>query len=545
LKLSILLNAIEPIGIYGLKAERKSQHASGLEEVLYALSAMPSAAMPDTEIRSIHYRAQEVLPGGLFVAVKGQTADGHDYIGRALEKQAAVIVVQNELDPSFLIESRAASVKKDPIIIRVPDTRRSLADLAARFYNHPSEHLTLIGITGTNGKTTVAYLIESILLAAGFRVGVIGTINYRYSDKTFPNPMTTPESLDLQRILSEMLTAGVTHAVMEASSHAMELYRIRNCCFDVAVFTNLSQDHLDFHGNMSSYWSSKKKLFTEYLHRGPKKETATGVLNCDDPKGRELASMLPMPTIKTGSAPDCDIKAETSRYGFVGTDGRVTTPRGGFDFKTPLVGIHNLENILSATGAATALKIAPAIIKAGIEKLTAIPGRLENIADAGGRHIYVDYAHTPDALENAISALKAIAPARIICVFGCGGDRDKSKRPLMGEIVARLCDLSIVTSDNPRTEEPTSIIDQIIPGIKQAGGVEHSAQDLKAGFEKKGYVVEPDRRKAIELGIIASRPSDVVLIAGKGHETYQIIGKTVIGFDDREEARKALVKLHA
>jgi UDP-N-acetylmuramoyl-L-alanyl-D-glutamate--2,6-diaminopimelate ligase len=540
LKLSILVKAIEPIRIYGLTAERQSQHAGGLDEVRYALSARPSAAMPDTEIGSIHYRAQEVLPGGLFVAVKGQTADGHEYIGQALEKQAAVIVVQNEVDPSFLKAGQTIVVNQDPIMIRVPDTRRALADLAARFYNHPSEHLTLIGITGTNGKTTVAYLIESILSAAGFRVGVIGTINYRYSDKTFPNPMTTPESLDLQRILSEMLTAGVTHAVMEASSHAMELYRIRGCSFDVAVFTNLSQDHLDFHGDMSAYWSSKKKLFTEYLNRGPKRETATAVLNCDDPKGRELADSLSIPKIKTGSAPDCDIQAETSRYGFVGTDGRVSTPRGGFDFKTPLVGIHNVANILCAAGAATALEIAPAVIKAGLEKLTAIPGRLERIADPGGRHIYVDYAHTPDALENAISALKAIAPARIICVFGCGGDRDKSKRPLMGAIVARLCDLSIVTSDNPRTEEPASIIAQIIPGIKQAGGVEHAAQDLKPGLESNGYVVEPDRRRAIELAIRASGADDAVLIAGKGHETYQIIGKTVIDFDDREETRKAL-----
>jgi len=545
LKLSTLLKAIEPIGAYAAAAHGARHKAHGNIDKRCALAAVPLHDLPDPEIGSIHYRAQEVAPGGLFVAVKGQTADGHTFIGQALEKQAAVIVVQNEVDPFLLIGGRAAAANQDPIIIRVADTRLALADLAARFYNHPSGHLTLIGITGTNGKTTVAYLIESILLAAGFKAGVISTINYRYAGKTFSNPMTTPESLDLQRILSEMLTAGVTHAVMEASSHAMELYRIQGCSFDVAVFTNLSQDHLDFHGDMSSYWSSKKKLFTEYLNKGPKKETATAVINCDDPKGRELANILSIPTIKTGSAPDCEITAETSQYGFVGTHGKVTTPPGGFDFKTPLVGIHNVENILSATGAATALEIAPAVIKAGLEKLAAIPGRLESITNRSGRYVYVDFAHTPDALENAISALKAIAPARIICVFGCGGDRDKAKRPLMGEIVARLCDLSIVTSDNPRTEEPMAIIDQIIPGIQKTDGIQYSAQNLKEGFQKKGYVVEPDRRKAIELGIIASRPSDVVLIAGKGHEPYQIIGKTVIDFDDRNEARKALVKLDA
>jgi UDP-N-acetylmuramyl-tripeptide synthetase len=337
-----------------------------------------------------------------------------------------------------------------------------------------------------------------------------------------------------------MLCQGVTHVVLEASSHAMNLYRIKDCWFDAAVFTNLSQDHLDFHGDMQSYWSSKKSLFTEYLNRGPKKESAVAVINCSDPKGAELANMLSRRIIRTGSAPACQIKAETSRYQLVGTNGRVTTPQGSFDFKTPLVGTHNVENILSAAGAASALNIAPETIKAGIEALVAIPGRLESIENTSGRFVYVDYAHTPDALENAASALKAIAPARIICVFGCGGDRDKEKRPLMGAIVARLCDLSVVTSDNPRSEDPAAIIDQILPGIRQAQGVRYSARDLKTESGKKGYIVEPDRRRAIELAIKVSRPDDAVLIAGKGHETYQIIGKKRIDFDDREEARKAL-----
>jgi UDP-N-acetylmuramoyl-L-alanyl-D-glutamate--2,6-diaminopimelate ligase len=401
----------------------------------------------------------------------------------------------------------------------------------------------LIGITGTNGKTTVAYLIESILLQAGFKVGVIGTINYRYGDKTFANPMTTPESLDLQRILSEMRRAGVTHVIAEASSHAMDLYRIKNCWFDVAVFTNLSQDHLDFHGNMQAYWSSKKRLFSEYLTTGPKKENASAVINCDDARGRELSDSLPMTVVTTGATSDCEIKSENIRCNLNGTDGKVAAPGGSFNFKTPLVGAHNVENILSATGVATALNISSDTIKAGIEALSAIPGRLEPIENSTGRYVYVDYAHTPDALENAVSALKEIAPARIICVFGCGGDRDKKKRPLMGEIVARLCDLSIVTSDNPRTEDPAAIIDQILPGVGQSGGLVYSTIDLKTGFKEKGYAVEPDRRHAIELGILASRPGDAVLIAGKGHETYQILGTAVVAFDDREEARKALANL--
>jgi UDP-N-acetylmuramyl-tripeptide synthetase len=537
-KLSTLLKAIDPISVSPFGAERTEQSAKRNAKENHA-------NLPDREISSIHHRAQEVLPGGMFVAIEGQTADGHDYIEQALENGAVAIVVQKKPGQSVKSEVIAGTEDKYPVIIQVPDSRMALADLAACFYHNPSEHMYLIGITGTNGKTTVAYLIESILLRAGFNVGVIGTINYRYANKAFPNPMTTPESLDLQRILSEMLQAGVTHIVMEASSHAMDLYRIKGCRFDVAVFTNLSQDHLDYHGDMQSYWSSKKRLFTEYLINGSQNDDAVAVINCDDARGKELAGILSVKVIKTGSAPEYEIKAETSRYGLVGTNGRVSIPRGSFDFKTPLVGIHNLENILSACGAATALNLAPHTIKAGIEALTAIPGRLESIENSNGRFVYVDYAHTPDALENAVSALKAIAPARIICVFGCGGGRDKKKRPMMGEIVTRLCDLSVVTSDNPRSEDPATIIDQILPGIGPASRYRYSAEDLKTGFDKKGYTVEPDRSRAINLAIRVSRPDDAVLIAGKGHETYQILGDTTIDFDDREEARKALAMLDA
>ncbi|MBE9544676.1 MAG: UDP-N-acetylmuramoyl-L-alanyl-D-glutamate--2,6-diaminopimelate ligase [Proteobacteria bacterium] len=545
MKLSTLVKAIDPISINALWAGRIEQSAKRNEKEKNAPGARRQADLPDLAIESIHYRAQEVLPGGMFVAIKGQTADGHDFMHQALQKGAVAVVIQKEPPQPYLNECLAQSAQSKPIIIRVSDTRKALADLAARFFGDPSENMTLIGITGTNGKTTVAYLIESVLLQAGFNTGVIGTINYRYADKIFSNPMTTPESLDLQRILAQMHSEGVTHVVIEASSHAMDLYRIRRCWFDVAVFTNLSQDHLDFHGDMQSYWSSKKGLFTEYLTRGPKKEKAVAVINCDDPRGRELAGSLPMPVIKIGSVPDGEIKAENFQCKLIGTAGKVATPEGSFDFKTPLVGVHNVENILSTAGVAIALKIAPQTIKAGIEALSIIPGRLESIENSTGRFVYVDYAHTPDALENAVTAIKEIAPARIICVFGCGGDRDREKRPMMGEIVSRLCDLAVVTSDNPRTENPLAIIEQILPGTKKANGVEYSDRDLQAGFEKNGFVVEPDRRRAIELGIKASRPDDAVLIAGKGHETYQILGNTTIDFDDREEARKVLHELNS
>ena len=543
MKLSNLLKAVEPLGVFSLIPLRKEQPATGVEKTRCARCPLPVANPPDREISSIHYRAQDVQPAGLFVAIVGQTADGHDYIDQALQQGAAAIVVQKKSGKSVNPEDIAGTLDKNPVMIQVADTRIALADLSACFYQNPSQHMHLIGITGTNGKTTVAYLIESILLKAGSKVGVIGTINYRYGNNVFPNPMTTPESLDLQRILAQMLSAGVTHVVMEASSHAMDLYRIKGCQFDVAVFTNLSQDHLDFHGDMQSYWASKKRLFTEYLIHGAQKDNVAAVINCDDSKGKELADLLSIKVIKTGSAPACEIKAETSRFGLVGTNGRLSIPRGSFDFKTPLVGTHNLENILSASGVAAALNLAPDTIKAGIEALAAIPGRLESIANSSGRFVYVDYAHTPDALENALSALKSIAAARIICVFGCGGDRDRKKRPMMGEIVARLCDLAVVTSDNPRSEDPVAIIAQILPGIERANGQAYSADILKTGFDKKGYAVEPDRRRAIELAIQVSRAGDAVLIAGKGHETYQIIGDKTIDFDDREEARKALNNL--
>jgi len=527
-KLSALLKAIDPVSISALRAEGIGQSAKCSEKEDHALGALRPADLPDVDIESIHYRAQEVVPAGMFVAIEGQAADGHDFVHQALQKGAAAIVVQQAPLQPHLNEYLSQALQSQPIIIRVSDTRKAMADLAARFYGDPSAHMTLIGITGTNGKTTVAYLIESVLLQAGLPTGVIGTINYRYADKTFSNPMTTPESVDLQRILAQMRSAGVTHVVMEASSHAMDLYRIRGCWFDVAVFTNLSQDHLDFHGDMQSYWSSKKRLFTEYLTQGPKKGRATAVINGDDPRGNELAASLTMPVITTGSNAGSSIKAENYQCKLIGTAGKVATPGGSFDFKTPLAGVHNVENILSAVGAGTALNMAPSIIKAGIEALSTIPGRLERIANNTGRFVYVDYSHTPDALENALAAIREIAPARIICVFGCGGDRDKKKRPQMGEIVARLCDLAVVTSDNPRSEDPLAIIEQILPGTRQADGVEYAPRDLAAGG------------RAIELGISASRPDDAVLIAGKGHETYQILANTTIDFDDREEARKAL-----
>jgi UDP-N-acetylmuramoyl-L-alanyl-D-glutamate--2,6-diaminopimelate ligase len=481
----------------------------------------------DPEIKSVHYRAQEVQSGGLFVAIAGHVADGHDYIDQALQRGAVAVVSQKEITGKT-------------ISLRVASTRQALADIAARFFDYPSQRLTVIGITGTNGKTTTAYLVESILQQAGYRVGVIGTINYRYADKIFANPVTTPESLDLQRILADMLQAGVSHVVMEASSHAIDLHRIRKCWFDAAVFINLSQDHLDFHGDMESYWASKKKFFTDYLIDGPKKDRAVAIINCDSWNGRELANMLQLPIIRTGSGPDDTVRAQNAQFDLSGTTGEIVTPGGTFHFKSKLVGRHNLENILCAAGVGWALNLPTGDIESGIEAVATIPGRLERIENNTGRFVYVDYAHTPDALKNVIDALHTVKAHRIICVFGCGGNRDRAKRPLMGEIAAQLCDLAVVTSDNPRTENPATIIDQILRGVQRVKSRCYAVSDFNNGFKDKGYVVEADRQQAIQLAIRVSEPGDTVLIAGKGHETYQILGTTTRAFDDREEARKAL-----
>jgi murE/murF fusion protein len=503
--------------------------------------SLGKASNHDPDIKSLHYRAQDVQPGGLFVAIPGLTADGHDFIDQACGRGALAIISQKPVQSDNSVIQNRRRNRDHLIIIQVDNSRKALAKISATFFGNPSQKLKIIGITGTNGKTTTAYLIESMLSAAGIKTGVIGTINYRYMGRIFENPVTTPESMDLQKILAEMLKEGVTHVVLEVSSHAIDLFRIESCFIDVGVFTNLTQDHLDYHGDMNSYWLCKKRMFTEYLPFGPKKDGAVAVINRDNPKGRELFSMLPVRGISTGHLAENTIWPRAVKNDLSGITGNISTPAGIFAFKSPLVGKHNIENIFSATGVGIALDLSLDEIKTGIENIFFIPGRLERITGNNGRFVYVDYAHTPDALGNVLSSLKAVSEKKIICVFGCGGDRDKKKRPLMGEIAGKLCDLAIVTSDNPRTEDPGKIIEQILSGLNKTSSHEYSLETLKTGFDKKGYVVEPNRKNAIKLGIAASGQGDTVLIAGKGHETYQILGKKTISFDDRKEAKQALL----
>jgi murE/murF fusion protein len=530
MRLSDVLKTVSPKACYGMKAascghipENKSAGPSD-----FAHGVLLS---PDPEIGSIHYRAQDVQPGGLFVAIKGLVADGHDFIDEAIKRGASAIVVQKP-------------VKCESMVVEVENTRKALAAVSAGFFNHPSEKLFLIGITGTNGKTTTAFLIERIFRQAGFQAGVIGTLNYRYAGKTFQNPMTTPESYDLQKILAEMLDNGVTHVVMEVSSHALDLFRVFHCKFDLAIFTNLTQDHLDYHRTMDAYWACKKRLFTDITNFKAIDDRALFVINDNDEKGKELTRIL-----RSGFGPTCMLSAGFSdnnaihpnrfSHDLSGIVGEISTPRGVFEFKTPLVGQHNLENILCATGAGIALALSVNVIKDAIESVEAVPGRLESVSNDHGRFVYIDYAHTPDALEKVLLSLGASAPGRLICVFGCGGDRDKSKRSRMGGVAGKLSDLAVITSDNPRSESPSAIIDQILEGTKKSMAHHFKPPDLGQNFIK-GYVVEPDRRKAIFLAVQVSKENDAILIAGKGNEPYQIIGNKTIAFDDRKEAQNAL-----
>lgn len=486
--------------------------------------------LPDPEIQSIHYRAQDVRPGGLFIAVAGFKADGHDYIDDALARGAVAVLVQKPVD-------------RNTAVVEVAETRAAMGPVAGRFYGDPSCRMTVIGITGTNGKTTTSLIIESILAQAGFLVGVIGTIDYHYGGHHFNNPVTTPESLDLQRILCEMHDAGVTHVVMEASSHAIDLHRIGGCWMDAGVFTNLSQDHLDYHGDMDNYWACKKRLFTRHLPAGPKRDRAVAVINRNSIEGRELSALVGVGVITAGFSGDNAVSVKGVECRLDGISGEILTPGGTFPFLSPLAGRHNVENILCAAGAALSVGVPLTSIQAGIARLRTVPGRLESIPNDAGRFVFVDYAHTPDALENVLAAVRALTARKIICVFGCGGDRDRKKRPLMGEIAGRLADLAVVTSDNPRTEDPMAIIREMVPGVKQGADREYAAEALAGGLNGKGYLVEPDRRRAIRLAVRVSRPGDVVLIAGKGHETYQIVGRETLAFDDRIEVREALKRL--
>lgn len=482
-------------------------------------------------VASVCYDSRTCRQDSLFVAVPGLLADGHTYIPDAIRNGARVIVHEQAMPATEGIQW-----------IQVADSRRILGMLARNFYEHPSSRLCLVGVVGTNGKTTVTYLLESILTVAGCSVGVLGTVNYRFGQKVVAPPHTTPESLDMQGILREMADGGVSHVVAEVSSHAVDLRRVDECDFDLGVFTNLSQDHLDYHKTMEQYFAAKKRFFQEILPASKKKMPCRMVVNGDDPWGRRLLQDVRLPHMTFGIDAPCDLSAREIHLTLQGIRAELSSAGHRFNIMSPLIGKYNLYNILAAAAAALTLGISPEMIQSGIERLGLVPGRMEKVSGPGQPAVFVDYAHTEDALRRVLQNLAAFKKGRLITLFGCGGDRDCGKRPLMAQAAAELSDLVIVTSDNPRTEDPLEIIRQIEAGL--AGGTFKKALPaaLEAGDCSRCYTIIPDRDTAIETAIAYADPFDLVVIAGKGHEDYQILGNRRIDFDDRRHARAALTK---
>jgi len=501
-----------------------------LSELIQGVELLKTEGTLSGEVSSVCYDSRWCTMDSLFVAIPGLKLDGHHFVPQALKQGSRAILCERPVDAPAGVT-----------VIRVKDSRQALGLIGKNFFRNPSAALCLVGVTGTNGKTTITYLLESIFRQAGYSTGVIGTINYRYRSKVREAAHTTPESFDLQGMLREMLDAGVSHVVMEVSSHALDQKRVDDCEFDAGIFTNLSQDHLDYHQTLEAYFQAKRRFFSEILGQKNKGRRQGMIINGDDPFGRRiLREMSPSQVFSFGLEGSCDIGAAGFSFSLEGIDAEIRTPRGTFPVKTPLVGRYNLYNILAAAAAAHSLGIESRAVQVGLSNLGTIPGRLEKVSVTGEPAVFVDYAHTEDALKKVIENLLPFKKARLITVFGCGGDRDRGKRPLMGKAVVTRSDLSILTSDNPRTEDPLAILRQIEDGVENEGVKKYSVEDIRKGFDGKGYVVMPDRREAIREAIKLAEPEDIVLVAGKGHETYQIIGTEKFPFDDREECREAL-----
>ncbi len=483
----------------------------------------------DGEVASICYDSRQCGQGSLFVAIPGLKADGHAFIADALVRGAGFIIHENEFLPPAGVTA-----------VRVRDSRRCLGVLGKNFFGDPSAALCLIAVVGTNGKTTVTYLLEAILRAAGHNVGVLGTINYRFGGHDFPAPNTTPESFEMQRILKEMIDQGVTHCVAEVSSHAIDLRRVDDCAFDLGVFTNLTQDHLDYHGTMEVYYQAKKRFFSEVLPAGGKSHRFKMGINNDDPWGQRLLKEVGAEGLTYGLENRCSVWASPFHLSLGGIDATLHYDSEHIKVTSPLLGRFNLYNILAAASAAHALDIPGRVIRKGIEAVALVPGRLEKVSTAGQPAVFVDYAHTDDALRRVLQNLSEFRTGRIITVFGCGGDRDKGKRPLMGEAATAHSDLTIVTSDNPRSEDPREIIREIEKGIRVSKLAD--IDDMAWSPSDRRYLVIPDRKAAIAAAIGLAGTKDIVLLAGKGHEDYQIIGSKKFPFDDRTIARGELLR---
>lgn len=486
-----------------------------LKDIVNKINYRKMTGNPDIEIRGITSNSWLVGEDYLFCAVRGDNTDGHKYIESAISNGAN----------SVLVENLPEDISNDVTCIVVENSMQATPHIAADYYNNPTESIKLIGITGTNGKTTTSYILDSIWKKNSQNSGIIGTIEISYNGKKKNSSMTTPDSIELTRILSEMRENNVDTVTMEVSSHALDRNRVDGCQFDGAIFTNLTQDHLDYHGSLENYYSSKKKLFTELLVNS-EKPVKTAVINKDDEYGVRLAGETDCRTVtyslKRGFG---DIHPSAYEISSEGIKAEINTQAGKININSNLIGEHNLYNILSAIGIALELNTPVEIIQEALSGFINVPGRLERIENEYGIDVFVDYAHTPDALENVLTALTPLKKGRIITLFGCGGDRDRGKRPKMGIIAAGLSDFVIITSDNPRTEDPEIILDEIEEGLT-AGKIENTK-----------YIKISDRKEAIELALKEAGPGDMVLLAGKGHEDYQVIGKEKIDFDDRIVAK--------
>lgn len=501
-----------------------------LKDLIYGLPVKAVLGNTEIEVSGISCDSRSVEPGELFVAIPGTRLDGHNFIKQARDRGVVAFLVSREVE-----------AEKEEAVVVVSEPRLMMGILASRLSGEPSRKMDVIAITGTNGKTTTSYLIESICSAEGKECGVIGTINYRWKNKSVSATNTTPESLEIIKLLSQMLKDGVKRVAMEVSSHALSQKRVSGINFCAGIFTNLSPEHLDYHKDMEDYFRAKSLLFTEalsgkWLSQTPEQEPIS-VINLDDAYGKRLMKMAYGKKIGYGvENSDADYKAKIIEHNWDGIRISVCSRFGEIELKSPLLGRVNAHNIVAAACTLLELGVKPEAIVRGVETLKSVPGRMERVDNKQGFLVLVDYAHTPDALEKTILSVKDLGIRRLILVFGCGGDRDRSKRPRMGEIGARAAQILIVTSDNPRTEDPLKIISEIEMGVEKTGvsKINHINEN------KKGYIIEPDRRKAIEMALKLAREGDAVLIAGKGHEDYQIIGTEKIHFDDREEVRRIL-----
>ncbi len=482
-----------------------------LQELLAGLSVKEAAgSKTGVLVNAVTDDSRQVTAGSLFVAVRGTRQDGHRFCADAVRRGAAVLVVEKVVTPA---------PGRGVVTVRVADTRRALERLASIFYDEAHQRMSCIGVTGTNGKTTTAYLIQSVLRASGRRCGLLGTTGYDAGAGLVRMNNTTPGLTELYAVLHRMVLARCTHVVMEVSSHALDQERVKGLVFKQALFTNLTRDHLDYHKTMARYFAAKKRLFQTHVSA-----SSTRIINSDDAYGARLKKTGKGRLLTYGLSAAADIRGTVEREGWAGSRLRVATPRGRIDLFTPLVGRHNVYNVLAAVAAALAEGLPEAAIRSGIKACGSVPGRLERVKNDRGIHVFVDYAHTDDALKNVLESLRRIPHnGNIITVFGCGGDRDRGKRPRMGRVASRLSDHTVVTSDNPRTEDPAAIIRAVVKGVTG-----------------RRWEVVADRRQAIGRALSEARRGDVVLIAGKGHEVCQIVGGSVIPFDDRAVARAFL-----